>query len=184
MIKGKDLFNASRQAPSPSKDFANIQVTFTEVIWRYWRITPQCLKPNVRVSPTVVTSSHEDFEYDNELHSDIKRVFGNNTLEYVKQLCAGNYDYFVRLSNPLQIYIMSFMELEDIAQISQTSKHFNELCRSEQLWEHIVDRHCDTVTEEMRQFAKKVGWKHVFFTNKLQLRAQMRRHQKENSFSN
>jgi len=183
IIKGKDLFNESKQAPSPSKDFANIQVTFTEVIWRYWRITPQCLKPNVRVSPTVISTPHEDFAYDLDLHSEIKRVFGNNTFEYVRQLCDGNYDNFVRLSTPLQIYIISFMELEDIATLSQTSKHFNEVCRSEQLWEHIVDRHCDTVTEEMRQFAKEFGWKRFFFTNKLQLRAQMRRHQKESFVS-
>jgi len=184
IIKGKDLFNESKQAPSPSKDFANVQVTFSEVIWRYWRINPQCLKPNVRLSPTVVTTSHEDFPYDFELHCEIKRVFGNNTLEYIKQLCDGNYDNFIRLSNSLQIYIISFMELEDIATLSQTNKHFNQVCRSEQLWEHIIDRHCDTVTDEMRLYAKKVGWKRVFFTNKLQLRALMRRHQKESSIDN
>ena len=62
---------------------------------------------------------------------EIKRVFGNNTLEYIKQLCVGNYDNFIRLSNSLQIYIISFMELEDIATLSQTNKHFNQVfyCR-------------------------------------------------------
>ena len=37
------------------------------------------------------------------------------------------------------------------------------MCNSEQLWESIVERHCDTVTEDMKQYAGEVGWKHVSF---------------------
>ena len=36
-----------------------------------------------------------------------------------------------------------------------------QLCNSEELWEHFVERHCDTVSEDMRHYAADVGWKHV-----------------------
>ncbi|XP_002132035.2 F-box only protein 36-like [Ciona intestinalis] len=183
LFKNGELINVSEQAPSPSKDFVNLIVTMKEVIWRYWKINPQCLKSDVSIAPSENRQSHEDFPHDLDMHSEVKRVFGANMLVYVKQLCLGHFDYFVRLSNPLQILIMSYMELEDIASLSQTNKHFHELCNSEQLWEHIVESHCDTITPEMKLFAGEVGWKHVFFTNKLQLRAQMRRHQNRGLFS-
>lgn len=57
----------------------------------------------------------------------MKRVFGVNTLVYVKELCAGKYDFFARLSKALKIYVISFLELEDIASLGQVSKHFQEV---------------------------------------------------------
>ncbi|CAK8697829.1 F-box only protein 36-like [Clavelina lepadiformis] len=183
LVKNGVLLDVSEQAPSPSKDFVNMMVTTNEVIWRYWRINPQCLKSDVKIAPTETKENHHDFLHNLDLHSEVKRVFGENTLTYVKSLCEGHFDHFVRISNALQIYIISFMDLEDIAKLSQTNKHFHELCDSEQLWEHIVERHCDTVTPDMKLYAGEVGWKHVFFTNKLQLQAQIRRHQQRTLFA-
>jgi len=54
-------------------------------------------------------------------------VFGEKTLEYVKELCDGNFDYFPRLSKTLQIYIISFVDLEDIGKLAQSCKHFREV---------------------------------------------------------
>uniref|UniRef100_H2Z459 F-box domain-containing protein n=1 Tax=Ciona savignyi TaxID=51511 RepID=H2Z459_CIOSA len=183
LFENGELLSVSEQAPSPSKDFVNMVVTLNHVIWRYWKISPHCLKSDTSVAPTETKESHEDFIHDLDLHSEVKRVFGEHMLVYVKELCTGHFDYFVRLSNSLQILIMSYMELEDIASLSQTNRHFHQLCNTEQLWEHIVESHCDTITPEMKLFAGEVGWKHVFFTNKLQLRAQIRRHQKRALFA-
>ena len=44
-----------------------------------------------------------------------------------------------------------------------------QICNTEALWEQIYEAHCDTVTDEMRSLAHEMGWKRMFFTNKLQL---------------
>ena len=48
-------------------------------------------------------------------------------MEYVVRLCHGHYDYITRISTSLKIYIMSFLQLEDIAHLAQTSKHFHKV---------------------------------------------------------
>lgn len=50
-----------------------------------------------------------------------------------------------------------------------------QLCSSEEFWEQTVRLHCDTVTSGMEDLAKEVGWRIVFFTNKLQLQKQISR---------
>lgn len=56
-----------------------------------------------------------------------------------------------------------------------------QLCNSEEFWEQTVRKHCDTVTPTVEALAKEVGWRTIFFTNKLQLQMQIsRRKQKEN----
>ena len=59
--------------------------------------------------------------------AEVKRVFGEHMLDYILGLCKGNYDYISRISDPLQIYIISFLELEDIGHLAQTSKHFHKV---------------------------------------------------------
>ena len=45
-----------------------------------------------------------------------------------------------------------------------------QLCGAEALWEQIYETHCGTtVTDEMKSLAEEMGWKKMFFTNKLQL---------------
>ncbi|KAL0624795.1 F-box only protein 36 [Plecturocebus cupreus] len=51
----------------------------------------------------------------------------------------------------------------------------SELCMSDKLWEQIVQSTCDTITPDMRALAADVGWRKVFFTNKLQLQRQRHR---------
>lgn len=51
-------------------------------------------------------------------------MFGAKVLEHVLNLCRGNYDFLERLPVPLLLYIISFLELEDIARLSQVSRRF------------------------------------------------------------
>lgn len=51
-------------------------------------------------------------------------LFGAKVLEHVLSLCRGNYDFLERLPVPLLLYIISFLELEDIARLSQVSRRF------------------------------------------------------------
>ncbi|EPY82323.1 hypothetical protein CB1_000661014 [Camelus ferus] len=51
----------------------------------------------------------------------------------------------------------------------------DSLCRSDSLWEQIVQSTCDHITPDMRALAKDLGWRQMFFTNKLQLQRHLRR---------
>ncbi|XP_053842508.1 F-box only protein 36 [Vidua macroura] len=76
----------------------------------------------------------------------------------VLNLCQGNYDFLKQLPVPLLLYIISFLELEDIARLSQVSHRFETLCDSNVLWEALVESLCDTATPEMEEPPQDVGW--------------------------
>ncbi|KAJ8274229.1 hypothetical protein COCON_G00088540 [Conger conger] len=112
----------------------------------------------------------------------VKVVFGPNTLLYSQGLCSGDFDYLPRLPDRLLLRILACLELEEVQQLRCASRKFQKLCDSEEFWEQAVRARCDTVTIEMGYLAREVGWKKVFFTNKLQLQKQMsRRRQKQDS---
>uniref|UniRef100_A0A8C2VJE9 F-box protein 36 n=1 Tax=Chinchilla lanigera TaxID=34839 RepID=A0A8C2VJE9_CHILA len=102
-------------------------------------------------------------------------IFGARTLDYVFNLCKGKFDFLERLSDSLLLSIISYLDLEDVARLSQTSRRFAKLCKSDMLWEQIVQSACDTITPDMRTLAEDMGWRKMFFTNKLQLQRQLRK---------
>uniref|UniRef100_H3AS12 F-box protein 36 n=1 Tax=Latimeria chalumnae TaxID=7897 RepID=H3AS12_LATCH len=145
----------------------------SQVIWRWWKIS---LRSEFRkTKPGELRENHTDFLDDASLHVQIGVVFGSNILDYSRRLCQGQFDFLERLPDYLLLYIFSFLDLEDIARLSQTSHRLKKLCSSNDLWELIVETSCDTITPEMRALAHEVGWKQFFFTNKLQLQVQLRR---------
>ncbi|KAM9231114.1 LOW QUALITY PROTEIN: F-box only protein 36 [Leptosomus discolor] len=167
----EELFETSGQAPAPSKDFCQPLVTRREVIFRWWKISPRSKYRESR--PGEIKESHEDFLNDS-LHIQIAIVFGAKVLEHVLNLCRDNYDFLERLLVPL-LYIISFLELEDIARLSEVSRRFEMICNSNALWENIVENLCDTITPETKELAREMGWKQFFFTDGLQLQLQLRR---------
>uniref|UniRef100_A0A673AQY9 F-box protein 36b n=1 Tax=Sphaeramia orbicularis TaxID=375764 RepID=A0A673AQY9_9TELE len=92
-----------------------------------------------------------------------------NISNYAKALCQGHYDYLERLSDSLLLQIINYLELEDVGQLGRTSRRFRQLCGSEGFWETAVRQRCNTVSAEVSSLALEVGWRHIFFTNKLQL---------------
>ncbi|KAG5214140.1 hypothetical protein JEQ12_009926 [Ovis aries] len=105
----------------------------------------------------------------------IALVFGSKILDYVFNLCEGKFDFLERLSDSLLLNIISYLDLEDIARLSQTSRRFAKLCMSEELWEQIVRSSCDHITPDMRALAQDLGWRRMYFTNKLQLQRHLRK---------
>uniref|UniRef100_A0A8C5KM85 F-box protein 36 n=1 Tax=Jaculus jaculus TaxID=51337 RepID=A0A8C5KM85_JACJA len=105
----------------------------------------------------------------------IALIFGTRILDYVFNLCEGKVDFLERLTDKLLLKIIFYLDLEDIARLSQVSHRFAKLCRSDMLWELIVQSTFDTITPEMRSLAKDLGWRQMFFTNKLQLQRQLRK---------
>uniref|UniRef100_A0A8C8B9S4 F-box protein 36 n=1 Tax=Otus sunia TaxID=257818 RepID=A0A8C8B9S4_9STRI len=156
----EEVFEVRGQAPAPSKDLCQLLVTRREVIFRWWKIS---LRNEFRESrPGEIKESQEDFLDDSSLHS--------------------NYDFLERLPVPLVLYIISFLELEDIARLSQVSRRFEMICNSNALWENIVQNLCDTITPEMKELAQEMGWKQFFFTNRLQLQLQLRRRRQKQDY--
>ncbi|XP_068136603.1 F-box only protein 36 isoform X2 [Hyperolius riggenbachi] len=148
-----------------------------EVILRWWKIS---LRSEFREArPGEHKECHQDFVDDPTLQAQVGIVFGQKVLNYVINLCRGQYDFLERLPESMMLYILTFLDLEDIAQLSQVSQTFQKLCNSDKLWEHIVERSCDRITTEMRSLAQNIGWKEFFFTNKLQLQRQLRRWRKQ-----
>ncbi|GCC17507.1 F-box only protein 36-like [Chiloscyllium punctatum] len=172
LLKGT-LFEIRAQAPAPSKDYHQLLVTDSEVIWRWWKISFRSEFRNVH--PGEQVNSHQDFLDNYTLQVHIGVIFGNEVLKYVCNLCQHHFDYLDRIPNGLLMYIILFLDLEDIARLSQTSRKFEKVCNSDELWERLVSRYCDTITPEMQALASEVGWKEIFFTNKLQLQKKIRR---------
>ncbi|XP_053567436.1 F-box only protein 36 [Bombina bombina] len=163
----------SPKAPAPSKDFYQLQLTTKEVIIRSWRIS---LRNEFRdARPSVNKESHQDFLDSPTIQAQVGIIFGENILQYVVKACQGHFDFLERLPEPLILRILDFLDLEDIARLSQVSHRFQTICNSDKFWEHIVETSCDRITPEMRSLAQDVGWKTLFFTNKLQLQLQLRR---------
>ncbi|XP_042652088.1 F-box only protein 36 isoform X1 [Tyto alba] len=203
----EEVFEVRGQAPAPSKDLCQLLVTRREVvhllplllsvlgnlrsnstfalpkvIFRWWKIS---LRNEFRESrPGEIKESQEDFLDDSSLHIQVAIVFGAKVLEHVLNLCRGNYDFLERLPVPLLLYIISFLDLEDIARLSQVSRRFEMICNSNVLWENIVENLCDTITSEMKELAQEVGWKQFFFTNRLQLQLQLRRRRQKQDAQN
>ncbi|XP_013918243.1 PREDICTED: F-box only protein 36 [Thamnophis sirtalis] len=123
------------QAPAPQKDFHYFTITKTEVIWRSWHIT---YRPNQeKIFPKELKKTHRDFLLDEQLHKQVQSIFGESMLKYTLNLCQGHYDFLVRLPENLIVYIMSFLNLEDIEQLSKTCKKFQQLYNTDEFWERI-----------------------------------------------
>lgn len=54
-------------------------------------------------------------------------VFGPKILEYTLSLCQGHFDYLERLPDQLLLKILSYLSLQDIGQLSQTSSRFRKV---------------------------------------------------------
>ncbi|XP_039205060.1 F-box only protein 36-like isoform X2 [Crotalus tigris] len=123
------------QAPAPQKDFHYFTITKTEVIWRSWQIT---YRPNQeKIFPKELKKTHRDFLLDEHLHKQVQSIFGKNMLKYTLNLCQGHYDFLVRMPENLIVHIMSFLNMEDIEQLSKTCKRFQQLCNTDEFWERI-----------------------------------------------
>ncbi|KAM9378406.1 LOW QUALITY PROTEIN: F-box only protein 36 [Phaethornis superciliosus] len=80
-----------------------------QLIFRWWKI-----------------SGRDEF-YESrpeEIKEYIAIVFGAKVLEHVLKLFQGNYDFLEQLPVWLFLYMISFLELKDIARLSQGSHRF------------------------------------------------------------
>ncbi|KXJ16973.1 F-box only protein 36 [Exaiptasia diaphana] len=146
MSKGIVYVEKAGQAPSPSKDFHQLVVTETEVIWRTWRIA---LRRDERgIPPNQKKVLWADFEQEELIQSDINRVFGEEMLRLVHGIACG--DWLVRLPPRVIVRLTRFLGVIDVVRLSSLNR--------------------DIVTDEMKAMAKDIGWRKAFLTNKMHLR--------------
>ncbi|XP_041919213.1 F-box only protein 36a [Alosa sapidissima] len=161
-LLGSTLFEITGQGPSPTKDFFQLLITKTEVIWRTWKIS---LRREFKgAEPGEMKQSHDDFLHDAGLQHLVGVVFGQHTLEHSKALCEGHYNYLERLPNQLLLRVFFYLSFRDIGRLAQTSQRFWKLSNSPELWEQTVRVRCDELTPDMEILAKAVGWRKIFFT--------------------
>lgn len=161
------LFKISGRGPPPNTTFFYFAVTKSEVIWRWWKISSRAVDRQSR--PGEEKESHQKMLEDKSLQNEIAIVFGQEILEYAKTLCLGHYNYLELLSDSLLLHIINYLELEEVGQLACTSRKFRQLCQSEEFWEKAVRQRCQTVSDEVSSLAFEIGWRRLFFTNKLQL---------------
>nr|XP_029537479.1 F-box only protein 36 [Oncorhynchus nerka] len=160
-LLGKKVFEINGQGPPPTKDFFQLTVTKTEVIWRSWKIS---LRIEFKgAAPGENKMTHDDFLHDARMQQQVGVVFGQQILQYTQALCQGNFDYLERLPNDLLLQILAFLELKDVAQLAQTAKRFHKLCNSPEFWEQTVRGRCDELTPDMEALANAMGWRKIFF---------------------
>ncbi|XP_040306722.1 F-box only protein 36 isoform X2 [Herpailurus yagouaroundi] len=116
------LFEIVGQGPAPSKDYYQLLVTRSQVIFRWWKISLRSEHRSAK--PGEAKDTHEEFLENSHLQVQIALIFGARVLDYVFNLCEGKFDFLERLSDNLLLSIISYLDLEDIARLSQTSRRF------------------------------------------------------------
>lgn len=170
------IFQCDAQAPSPSKDYGQIEITMNKVILRWWKITLRNIDGSMY--PGEIKDSYEDFYHDEVAQREIWRIFGQSTLDYCLNLVQGKFDWLARISPKLQTKILSYVNLDDIPQLSLVSKALRTRCRDNDLWKSYYARHYGKHAldnKDLIHLAERRGWRHVFFTNRLKLQMQLRR---------
>uniref|UniRef100_A0A3B4AHS8 Uncharacterized protein n=1 Tax=Periophthalmus magnuspinnatus TaxID=409849 RepID=A0A3B4AHS8_9GOBI len=168
------LFETSGMAPAPNRTYCYLTITKSEVIWRWWKISLRAV--DRLAGPGEVKLSHQEMLEDKQLQGEITTVFGQDVLDHAKTLCQGHFNYLEHLSDALLLHILGFLELEDVGQLLRTSRQFWKLCQSEEYWENAVQQRCSTLPDEVVALARDIGWRRIFFTNKIQLQLLIHRH--------
>ncbi|XP_073470834.1 F-box only protein 36-like [Aquarana catesbeiana] len=129
------LYEIQCQAPAPSKDFHHFVITKKEIILRSWKISART--EHRKMLPWEIKKTHSEFLQMTTMHKPLEKIFGKATMEYVLNLCRGQFDFIVRIPDSLKIRILSFLDTQDIKQLSETCKTYQKLCNSEEFWEKI-----------------------------------------------
>lgn len=181
ILRAKKLFEATAQVPSPSKDFTQIILTERGVVWRRWKITLRGISQGAAPSPSEEAMTHEDFQYDTTFQNEIERILGSEVLRQIRRILSGSRDDLSKLPEKTTVHICTYLDLQSIAQLSQVNRHLREVCSSNSLWEKLYRVHQGVPSEETAALARDIGWKMVFFMNKLQLQKELSRRRRLHS---
>ena len=169
--KPKVLLEKRGQAPSPLKDYHQLQVTEEHVTMITWKISLR--KDSIGKGPVQNKLTHEEFYYDTQMTSAIRNVFGAHVQLLVEGLVHG--DWLARMETPLLTQIFSYLDLSDIFRTSLVCRYFHHVCNGDALWRRVYEMYCGDTSPDVVRLGREMGWKKMFFTNKLQIRKEVSR---------
>ena len=178
ILSARKLTEDSGQDPAPSKDFCQLVVTERGIVWRRWKISVRNLSKGSAPTPTETFMDIIEFNSEKSLQDEIERVLGRETLQRVFRLIGGQDDFLSRLPEKLLLMVVSHLDLSSIDQLSKVNKYLHSVCNSDQVWRTIYIVHNGSPTEEIVAVAADLGWKRVFFMDKIHLRKESSRRQR------
>jgi len=162
------IFETSSVGLAPSKDFFSLIVMKDTIAWRTWKIT---LRSNKSL-PSETIQSWQDFEGTSNgkrLQSEIRRVFGADTLNYVLSLVTQS--WLPYLKSDITVEILVQLDLPDIARLSQVCRALYNASSSDTLWRRLYTKHFVVISPEIHSVAEDIGWKKAFLMSRLKLQA-------------
>ncbi|KAL9987420.1 hypothetical protein ACROYT_G001723 [Oculina patagonica] len=162
------MFETSGVGQAPSKDFFSLIVMPESVIWRTWKIT---LRSNKSLPSETIQLKHV-FTADSSgtrLQGEIRRVFGEETLNYVLSLVTQS--WLPYLKSDILIEILVQLDLLDIARLAQVCRALHNVCSCDALWRKLYVKQFVIISPEIYSIAEDVGWKRAFLVNRLKLQA-------------
>ncbi|XP_065177854.1 F-box only protein 36-like [Sycon ciliatum] len=160
------LYEASGQAPAPSKNYYQVLVDENFVTLRWWPISfhlGQHARPGEKRIPLA------DYADDSRTRDDVKSNLGANVEEKVSRLARGINDLLCNLPQDILVKILGDLDLTSLQRISCCNTYLNEVCSCNALWEKIYLQNHGWASEDLHALASEITWKKVFFMNKLQL---------------
>ena len=172
------LLEESCQDPAPSKDFCHVMVTERGVIWRRWKVSVRNITQGAVPAPVERGFTVEEFLADKDMQGEVGRVMGNETLQRALRLLRGQKDLLSRLPEKVLFRIVSQLDLASIDSLSKVNRYLQHFCNSDPFWCKVYRVHHGPSSEEVRAVAADMGWKKVFFMDKIQLRKESSRRQR------
>ena len=176
ILSARKLVDIAKQAPSPSKDWCQLIVTERGLVCRRWKISIRGIARGGGPAPTeVALYFFEEFQMDDSIQREIELVYGTETLEQVIRVACGHIDRLCSLPEKTVTKIASYLDLQSIVRLGQVNRYLRQISNSNALWEDIYVHNCGPPSEEVRVLGEELGWKKVFFMDKLQLQKEISR---------
>lgn len=179
ILSGRKLVDVARQASAPSKDWCQLIVTERGLICRRWKISIRGISHGGGPTPTeVALYFFDEFQMDDSIQREIEQVYGTETLEQVIRVACGNIDRLCSLPEKIVTKIASYLDLQSIVKFGQVNRYLRQISNSNLLWEDIYFHHCGPPSEDIKMVGDELGWRKVFFMDKLQLQKEISRRRK------
>lgn len=172
------LLEESCQDPAPSKDFCHLMVTERGVIWRRWKVSVRNITQGAVPAPVERGFTADEFLVDKDMQGEVDRVMGNETLQRALRLLRGQNDLLSRLPEKVLFQVVSQLDLASIDSLSKVDRYLQQFCNSDPFWCKVYRVHHGPPTEDVQAVAADMGWKRVFFMDKIQLRKESSRRQR------
>lgn len=176
ILSARKLIDIAKQAPSPSKDWCQLIVTERGLLCRRWKISIRGIARGGGPAPTeIALYFFEEFQNDESIQREIELVYGTETLEQVIRVACGHIDRLCSLPEKTVTKIASYLDLQSIVRLGQVNRYLRQISNSNALWEDIYIHNCGSPSEDVKMLGDELGWKKVFFMDKLQLQKEISR---------